>query len=240
MSTESTVGYRVNGADPTILPAAAIVADQSLGELLVAMQAAEAAVREAAWAACYTRYHRLVWHWVFHVLRSIPWLDEPGEVAADVTSDLFVALPEAAARYSEQGKAEAWLKHVAVRAALRRRESLTGRWASGRHAGNSRAGNSALGRRYVPIDEGVEALVHQLDAVTPEDVLDLERRRETLRRSSDPTRRRWAEFIDLYIAGYGFAEIGQRLGLTEASARNWLWKIRKYLAQPCAEECERE
>src|SRR6476469_6800410 len=66
-----------------------------LGELLAALGAESGALREAAWGACYARYHPVVWTRVYYVLRSISWLQEPGEVAADVTSEVFVGLPEA-------------------------------------------------------------------------------------------------------------------------------------------------
>lgn len=43
--------------------------------------------------------------------------------AEDVVQDLFVALPEALARYREQGQFGAWLRRVAVRLALGRMRS---------------------------------------------------------------------------------------------------------------------
>ena len=108
--------------------------EPTLGELLGAMRSDVEAVREAAWAACYARYHQLVWSRAFYVMRSVAWLAEPREAAADVASDVFVGLPDAARHYREEGRAEWWLKQVAVRTALRRKEALTGRWSSGRKA----------------------------------------------------------------------------------------------------------
>lgn len=204
-----------------------------LGELLVGMRSDSPALREAAWGACYKRYHQVVWTRVFYVLRAIPWLGEPAEVAADVASDVFVGLPDAARQYREEGKAESWLKQVAVRAALRRKEELTGRWATGKKAGESEpSAPPSSGRRYVPFEETADQIVTRLDAIEPEERIELERRLDALRNSPNETERRWAEFLDLYVAGYGFKEIGERMGLTEASARNWLCKIRKYLARP--------
>jgi DNA-directed RNA polymerase specialized sigma24 family protein len=74
--------------------------------------------------------------------------------------------------------------------------------------------------------------VHRLDAVESDELLELERRLELLRTSAEPAKRRWAEFVALYIDGYGFEEIGARMGLSEGTARNWLCQIRKYLARP--------
>ena len=132
--------------------AAALVAGRPLGELLVAMQSDRAALREAAWAECYRRHYQLVWTRAFYVIRSIAWLPEPREVAADVASDVFVGLPDAARHYREEGGAEWWLKQVVVRTALRRKEALTGRGAAGR-------GAAAPGRSTVALDETADEIV---------------------------------------------------------------------------------
>lgn len=218
-------------------PPASAMADVPLGGLLVAMRSPVEAVREAAWAACYERYHLLVWTRALYVMRTIAWLTEPREAAADVASDVFVGLPDAARHYREEGRAEWWLKQVATRTALRRRESLTGRWTSGRQvaaATRATAGApaDAPGRTFVSFDETADLLVARLDAADPDEVLELERRRAALQASDDPQQRRWAAFLDLYVDGYDFAEIGARLGITEGTARNWLWKIRKHLGRP--------
>ena len=208
---------------------AAWAAGRPLGELLVAMQSDAAALREAAWAECYRRYYQVVWTRAFYVMRSIAWLPEPREAAADVASDVFVGLPHAAAHYREEGRAEWWLKQVVVRTALRRKESLTGRWSS-----TARPSAAASGRTYTALDETADAIVERLDAVEREELLELERRRDALRHSADAAKRRWDEFLDLYVAGLGFDEIGARLGITEGTARNWLCQIRKHLARPLA------
>jgi RNA polymerase sigma factor (sigma-70 family) len=188
-------------------------ASAPLGELFGAMQSEDVPLREAAWEACYQRCWQLVWTRVFYVMRTISWLGEPREMAADVTSDVFVGLPDAVKHYKETGKPEQWLKQIAVRTAIRRREALTGRWSSGKGASEAQDGATQPGgRRYVSYDETADRIVRRLDTVEP--------------------KRRWDEFLQLYIDGYDFREIGERIGITEASARNWLCKIRKHLAQP--------
>jgi RNA polymerase sigma factor (sigma-70 family) len=205
------------------------VVGRPLGELLVAMRSEHEALREAAWAECYRRYYQIVWTRAFYVVRSISWLPEPRAVAEDVASDVFVGLPDAVRHYREEGRAEWWLKQVVVRTALRRKEALTGRWSSGR-----RSDAPAQGRRAVSLDETADQIVERLDAVEREELLELERRREALRTSAEPAKRRWDQFLDLYVEGLGFHEIGERMGITEGTARNWLCQIRKFLAAPRA------
>jgi RNA polymerase sigma factor (sigma-70 family) len=216
----------------------------TLGELLEAMRSGSPAVREAAWAACFERYHRMVWTRAFYVMRSIAWLAEPREAAADVASDVFVGLPDAVRQYRETGRAEWWLSQVTVRTALRRKEALTGTWVSGRTAAAGAAdapapddpgGAGGAGRSFVAFEETADGIVARHAAVEPEELLELQRRRDALRDSPDEGKRRWHEFVELYLAGYDFKEIGARMGLTEGSARNWLCRIRKHLAQPPGE-----
>ncbi len=193
-----------------------------LGALLLALRSEAKEEREAAWTACYDGYRDLVWTRVFFVLRTVSWLREPREVAEDVTSDVFVGLVDAAKHYREEGKPEKWLAQVAVRAALRAREKLTGEW-------NGRPGTTKA-RRNVSFDDEAYAIAAELEAVDRDELMELERRIGWLRSSSEPRHHRWAEFIDLYREGYGFEEIGKKLNLTEATARNWLVAIRKHLA----------
>ncbi|MCR4342122.1 MAG: sigma-70 family RNA polymerase sigma factor [Gemmatimonadaceae bacterium] len=193
-----------------------------LGQLLLQMRSESKEVRETAWAACYQAYRDIVWTRVFYVLRTISWLREPREATEDVTSDVFVGLVEAAKQYREEGKPEQWLAQVAVRAALRAREKLTGDW-------KGRRGSGAT-RRNVSFEDEANAIAAELDSVDRDELLELERRIAELRSSAEPRHQRWAEFIDLYRDGYGYEEIGKRLSLTEATARNWLVAIRKHLA----------
>ena len=215
--------------------AAQSVTSVSLGNLFEQLRSGSDEVREAAWEAIYQHYWQLVWTRVFYVIRTISWLDEPREMASDITSDVFVGLPEAVKHYREAGKPEQWLKLIAVRTALRRREALTGQWSNRRPNDESTARDSTVrGRSFVSYEESAEQIVSRLDGVEPEELLELNRRREALRNSPDETKRRWDEFLQLYIDGFDFKEIGDRMALTEATARNWLCKIRKYLAQPVA------
>lgn len=193
-----------------------------LGQLLLQMRSESEQDREAAWAGCYEGYRHIVWTRVFYVLRTISWLREPREATEDVTSDVFVGLMEAVKQYREEGKPEKWLAQISVRAALRAREKLTGSW-QGRHGG-------VATRRSVSFDEEASTIAAQLDSVDRDELLELERRIALLRSSQEPRHQRWAEFIDLYRDGYGYEEIGKRLNLTEATARNWLVAIRKHLA----------
>lgn len=193
-----------------------------LGQLLLQMRSESEEVREAAWAATYQGYRDIVWTRVFYVLRTVSWLREPREATEDVTSDVFAGLMEAARQYKEEGKPEKWLAQVAVRAALRAREKLTGDWKGRRGPGAT--------RRNVSFEDEANAISAELDSVDRDELLELERRIEELRSSAEPKHQRWAEFIDLYRDGYGYQEIGKRLNLTEATARNWLVAIRKHLA----------
>lgn len=193
-----------------------------LGQLLLDMRSESAEIREAAWAACYEGYRVLVWTRVFYVLRTVSWLREPRETTEDVTSDVFVGLIDAARHYREEGKPEKWLGQVAVRAALRAREKLTGEWNG--HRGVRTA------RRNVSFEDEASSIASELDSVDRDELLELERRIAGLRASGEPRHQRWAEFIDLYRDGYGYEEIGRKLNLTEATARNWLVAIRKHLA----------
>ena len=207
----------MDAADPT-----------SLDQLLRHLQSRDERQREAAWAECYQRFHELVWTRVFYVLRSVSWLAEPREVAQDVTSEVFMALPETARLYRSEGKAEQWLSRVAVRAALRARERLTGQW-------NKGAKPAAVGRRHESFDEEADRIAGLADSIDREELLELERRLARLRESSDELHRRWAAFIDLYREGFGFDEIGKRMNITAGTARNWLVAIRKHLASPAGE-----
>lgn len=204
--------------------------ERTLSELLVALRDGGDAEREAAWAECYGRYRELVWTRVFWVVRTISWLPEPREVAEEVTSDVFVGLPDAVRQYRDDGRGEQWLKQVAVRTALRARERLTGEWKK-RDGG---AGHAPAARSYVSFDDEANAIVDQLDAVRRDELLELERRIDAMRADPDERRRRWAAFLDLYRQGYGFEEIGREMGLTEGTARNWLVAIRRHLANPAS------
>lgn len=182
-----------------------------------------------AWGECYRQFHRKVWARVFYVLRTVNWLAEPSEAAADVTSQVFLGLPDALRSYREIGRAEAWLMRVALRSALRHREALTGNWSSGRS-------RSSADRGPARVHLGLDELVHEIAAVM--DDVDVDERLELRRRlavwESQPAKRRWLEFIDLFLQGYSHEEISKRIGITPGTSRNLLWKIRQELGAPVA------
>jgi RNA polymerase sigma factor (sigma-70 family) len=208
--------------------------------------------REQAWAECYQRYHRVVWQHVFYIMRSISWLCEPRETAADVTSDIFVGLPDAARRYVDDGRAEYWLKRVAIRTALRKKEQLTGDWRSKRRdasdpveedagkqpalrliRGNDPAAQGASqARSYVQWDEVEEQVIAAFDNVRQEQLDELNDRLAAWRSSAVEEERKWAEFIGYYVEGYDDAEIASRMGWTnQGTVRNWRSKIIRKLAE---------
>ncbi len=208
--------------------------ERSLSELLVTLRDGYEHERDVAWAACYSQFRDLVWTRVFYVIRTIPWLPEPREVVEEITSDVFVGLPTAVRAYRDNGKGEQWLKQVAVRTALRARERITGDWKR-RDPSALSASLDRPGRIYSSFDHHANDIVDALDAIKRDELLELERRIDVMRSSADPRQQRWATFLDLYREGFGFAEIGQRMGLTEGTARNWLVEIRRQLATPPAE-----
>lgn len=202
-----------------------------LGELFAAMTSENPAIVEAAWAECYRAYHERVWSRVFYVVRTIHWLKEPGEVAIDVVSDLFAVLPQAVRSYREMGTPEAWLMRLALRAALRKKESLTGRWQSG--AGTKRR-TAAGGRVVVDLDDVVGSIFSSFDAVEPEARITLHR--HLARWRNDPSKTNWCSFVDLYLQGYGHEDIAGQLGITPATSRTLLWKIRRELGAQMEEQ----
>src|SRR5687768_11891709 len=109
-------------------PPASVAEARTLEDLFAAMQAIETSTVDVAWAECFKRYSERVWSCVFYVIRTIPWLKEPGEVTADVVSEVFARLPAAVQHYRDEGRAEQWLMRVATRAALRQKEAITGKW----------------------------------------------------------------------------------------------------------------
>ncbi len=208
----------------------------SLGELLVDIQSDDEAVYDAAWTACFAGYHGMVFRHALAVLRRVAWLAEPREEALDVASRVLGELRDSARAYRHTGRAgaaEAWLRTVTVRKATRRTEELTGNWNAARTAPHdAERGGGGRGRQYVRLDHSAEEVAARLDAVEPEERLELERRVDALRRSADPTKRRWGQFVDLYIEGHSYRTIAERLGIAEGTAANWMQKICDYLSHP--------
>lgn len=192
----------------------------SLEALFRAMQSSDASEAEYAWGECYRLYNARVWSRVFYVLATIPWLKEPKEVAIDVTSEVFARLPQSVSHYREAGKAEAWLMRVAVRAALREKEAVTGMW--------SKKGTRRIG---VELSEDTVAGIENLMEAEEQDArLELARRMEAW--AADPEKSNWVRFVALFLEGHGHEDIAERLGITVGTSRTWLWKIRRELGRP--------
>lgn len=198
-----------------------------LDVLFRAMQSTDESEADHAWGECYRLFNTKVWNRVFYVLATIPWLKEPKEVAIDVTSEVFARLPQSLGHYHESGKAEAWLMRVAVRAALREKETITGIW--------SKKGSRRIG---VELNEETVAGIENLMEAEERDArLELSRRMEAW--AADPGKSSWVRFVTLFLEGYGHEEIAAQLGISVGTSRTWLWKIRRELGRTSAMEIER-
>jgi RNA polymerase sigma factor (sigma-70 family) len=213
--------------DKARVPTTADAAAEDLAVLLERMRSADEATRQNAWAAVYQRWYQRVWGRVYYVMRTISWLREPREVAADVTAQVFLQLPEAVARYREVGRPEQWLLRVALRTALRHKEKLTGNWAP--RGGTTEKRKDTRGRSYLDIDHATEQISNIMDEVERDEHFELRRRLAKWR--DDPTKSRWLELIDLFLEGYSHEEIAERLGITPGTSRTWMWRIRLALAE---------
>jgi RNA polymerase sigma factor (sigma-70 family) len=194
-------------------------AEAPLEALFRTMQSGNPADVEIAWGECYKRYNRKIWRCAFYVIRTIQWLKEPGEVAIDVTSEVFARLPQTLAQYREVGRAESWLMQVAVRTAIRQKESITGSWAK-----------SKAKRVSVELNEtAVQEIASSLEGDDVEARMELKRRVDEWR--PDPEKSRWVDLVNLFLEGYGHDEIAERLGITPGTSRTLLWKIRRELGR---------
>jgi RNA polymerase sigma factor (sigma-70 family) len=194
-------------------------AEAPLEALFRTMQLGNPADVEIAWGECYKRYNRKVWSCAFYVIRTIPWLKEPAEVAVDVTSEVFARLPQTLAQYREVGRAESWLMQVAVRTAIRQKESITGSWSK-----------TKAKRVSVELDEtAVQEIASSLEGDDVEARMELARRMDEWR--LDPEKSRWVELVNLFLEGYGHDEIAERLGITPGTSRTLLWKVRRELGR---------
>lgn len=224
---DSTSGESLAGTvGSTDATNAADLTQASLETLFLTMQSGNAADVENAWGECYKRYNKKVWSCVFYVIRTIPWLKEPGEVAIDVTSEVFARLPQTLRHYREVGKAESWLMQVAVRTAIRQKDSLTGSWSK-----------TKMKRASVELNE---TAVQEVAASMQDD--DVEARMELTRRMDewrlDPEKARWVDLVNLFLEGYGHDEIAERLGITAGTSRTLLWKVRRELGRSRSREGE--
>jgi DNA-directed RNA polymerase specialized sigma24 family protein len=128
--------------------------------------------------------------------------------------------------YQETGKAEAWLMRVAVRAALREKEAITGAW--------SKKGSRRIA---VALNEDTVAEIENLMEGEERDArLELSRRMEAW--AADPEKANWVRFVQLFLEGYGHEEIAEQLGITVGTSRTWLWKIRRELGRRTSLEIE--
>lgn len=206
-----------------------VITQLSLSDLFAQMRdAGDAAAADDAWAEVYRRYHKKVWTRVYYVIRSIGWLREPAEVASDVTGQVFLGLPAAVARYQDIGRAEQWLMNIALRTALRHKESLTGNWSSGRAPRRDRAARGS-GRSYLDIDDAALQIGGIMDEVEADERFELHRHIDSWK--GDPSKQRWVELVELFIAGYSHDEIAAKLQITPGTSRTLLWKIRQHLAE---------
>jgi RNA polymerase sigma factor (sigma-70 family) len=188
------------------------------------MQTGNADEVEVAWGECYKRYNKKIWSCVFYVIRTIPSLKEPGEVAIDVTSEVFARLPQTLGQYREVGKAESWLMQVAVRTAMRQKESLTGAWSGTKPR-----------RIYVDLDDtSAQEIAASMERDDVEARMELTRQMDEWR--LDPEKTRWVDLVKLFLEGYGHDEIAKRLGISAATSRTLLWKIRRELGRARREE----
>ena len=194
-----------------------------LEALFRTMQSGNPADVEIAWGECYKRYNRKVWSCAFYVIRTIPWLKEPGEVAVDVTSEVFARLPQTLSQYREVGRAESWLMQVAVRTAIRQKESITGSWSK-----------TNAKRVSVELNEtAVQEIASSMEGDDIEARMELKRRMDEWR--LDPEKSRWVDLVNLFLEGYGHDEIAERLGITAGTSRTLLWKVRRELGRSTTE-----
>jgi RNA polymerase sigma-70 factor (ECF subfamily) len=205
------------------------LAGAPLSTLFEAMRSPDSRTAEEAWGECYRQFHSRVWTRVYYVVRSIHWLKEPEEVAADVMGQVFLGLPDALRNYRENGRAEYWLMRVALRTALRQRESITGKWSGGK---DRRPGaHPPPGRSMVAFDD-VEEIMDLVDEAERDERMELRRRLDGWK--GDPSKERWLEHVELFLEGYSHDEIAERIGITSHTSRTWLWKIRRELGEPAS------
>lgn len=205
------------------------IRDIPLSELFARMrEGSNSAAGEEAWAEVYRRYQQRVWTRVYYVVRTISWLREPSEVASDVTGQVFLGLPGAVGRYQDIGRAEQWLMNIALRTALRHKESLTGNWSTG-GSGSRPKTPRGRGRSYLDVDDAAGEIATVIDEVEADERFELRRLLESWK--SDPAKQRWLELVELFIEGYSHDEIAEKLQITSGTSRTLLWKIRQHLAE---------
>lgn len=146
----------------------------------------------------FSRYGAMVFKAAFRVTGS------PDE-ADDVTQDVFVGLPEALRRYSEQAQFDAWLKRMTIRVALVRMRR------------ERRRSTAAIGDDISDVDRSSTDVDDIGARVTIE---------RALAQIAEPGR---VVFTLKAVEGYSHAEIAKLLGISRSASEVRYWRAIRQL-----------